>query len=376
MFEDLLDDEEDYVSAEPEDSLLEPRLSHYFTGHERTEPYILDLINQDNMPHAIILGGPKGVGKATFGYRLARALLKKGITDPNQDSLFGEPEPSTISSLDVSSDDPVFRKVASGGHPDFLSLERPMDERKGQRKDTLDIETARKVAPFLRMTSSDGGWRVVLIDDADTMNRNAQNAILKVLEEPPSHTVLILICHRVGALIPTIRSRCRLVAFNPLNTETVIELLRKQYPQAPKSELEVIAAMAEGSIGRAIDLMEEGGQDGLQSVLDVLNNWESWDWPQIHRLAESLGRPGQDKAYKMFSQVMLWTFETMLFAKARDEIALNPPLDHKALRNMLSHYSLEEWVKICENLKAHFETFARANLDKRQAVLGAFAHIG
>lgn len=378
MFEDLIDDdiEGDILTAEEGTELPEPILNPDFIGHDTLEPYLLDLINNDNLPHAIILGGPKGVGKSTFGYRLARALLKKGIADPNQDSLFGDEPPAELRTLDVDPDDPVFRKVASGGHPDFIALERPMDDRKGQRKDTLDIDTVRKVAPFLRMTSSEGGWRVVLVNDADTMNRNAQNAILKVLEEPPAHTLLILICHRVGAMIPTIRSRCRLLTFNPLETQTVIDLLKKQYPREPESDLKSIAAMAEGSIGRAIDLMEEGGQEGLQHVLDVLSNWESWDWPQIHRIADTLGRPGQEKSYKMFSQVMVWTAESLLFAKARDDIALEAPLDHKALRNMLSHYSLEDWVKICENLKAHFDKFTYSHLDKRQAVLGAFTHIG
>ncbi len=378
MFEDLLDDDEDagFIEEAEDGTLPQPQLNPDFTGHEEIEPYILDLINNDNMPHALILGGPKGVGKSTFGYRLARALLKKGIPDPNQDSMFADEAPATLDSLYVAPDDPVFRKVASGGHPDFLGLERPIDERKGQPKNSMDIETVRKVAPFLRMTSSDGGWRVVIVNDADTMTRSAQNAILKILEEPPAHTLLILVCHRVGAMIPTIRSRCRLITFTPLKTDTVVDLLKQQYPQEPATDLNSVAAMAEGSIGRAIDLMEEGGQDGLHNVLEVLDNWENWDWPQIHRLAESLGRPGQERAYNMFSQVLVWTAETLLFAKARNEIALEAPLDHKALRNMLSHYSLEDWVKICENLKAHFDKFSHSHLDKRQAVLGAFSYIG
>ncbi|MEM6781382.1 MAG: DNA polymerase III subunit delta' [Pseudomonadota bacterium] len=373
MFEDIIDD--DIIEAVDAQGLPEAKLNTDIVEHEALEAQILELINNDSMPHALILAGPKGIGKSTFGYRIARALLKKGIDDPNQDSMFGDLDPVTIDSLSMDSDDPIFRKVASGGHPDFLGLERPMDERKGQRKATFDIDTARKVAPFLRMTSSDGGWRVVLIDDADTMNRNAQNAILKVLEEPPANALLILICHRVGAMIPTIRSRCRMMNMRPLENDTVVDLMKREYPGEPDSELKIIASMAEGSIGRALSLMEEGGQDSIHTLVDVLEHWQNWNWPQIHRLADSLGRVGQDKAYKTFVQVFEWTLESLLFAKARDEIALDAPLDHKALRNMLSHYSLEEWVKICENLKAHFDMFERGHLDKRQAVLGAFSHI-
>lgn len=375
MFEDLLDDEESFEPQEPE-GLAEPRSNAGFIGHKGKEQFIIDLANKDTMPHALVLAGPKGIGKATFGYRIARALLKKGIPDPDQGGLFGEEEPAPLESLYVAPDDPVFTKLASGGHPDFVALERPMDDRKGKRKDALDIDTVRKVAPFLRMTSSDGGWRIVLIDDADTMNRNAQNAVLKVLEEPPKNTLLILICHRAGALIPTIRSRCRFIAFDPLSNEEVIELLRKEYPGEPAADLDRIARIAEGSVGRAMKLMDEGGLDTVQSIIDILHYWEKWDWTLVHHLSDTLGRAGQDTAYKNFTSLLEWIMGEMLFAKARGDIALEAPLDHQPLRNMLSHYSLEDWTKICDNLRTHFETFDRSNLDKRQAVLGAFSIIG
>lgn len=374
MFEDLLDDDETAMDAYEPDEMPLPRNNTQFFGHEDIEPYMLNLINGGKMPHALILSGPQGVGKATFAYRMARALLKHGITDPNQDSLFGD-APAELNSFDVENDDPIFRKISSGGHPDFLALERPMDERKGAQKGSIDIGTARKVAPFLRMTSSEGGWRIVIIDDADTMNRNAQNAILKVLEEPPANTVLMLVCHRIGALIPTIRSRCRLLSFEPLEDDIIITALQKQLPHETATNLKIAAHFAEGSLGKAFTFMDEDGLSTINSAIDILVDWQNWDWVRIHTLADNLGRIGQDSTYQNFTGSLLWMMESLCFAKAKGQINLPVPLDHQALQNMLSHYSLEEWVKICENLKAHFETFEKANLDKRQAILGAFGFI-
>jgi DNA polymerase-3 subunit delta' len=153
--------ESDEALGEPE-GLVEPRHSNFFVGHESAQERLLSLINSGAMPHAMIFSGTQGIGKSTLAFRLARTLLKHGTPDSNQDSLFGDAAPADITSLSIDADDPVFSKVAAGGHPDLLTIE-PLEGKK-----SLDVNTARKVAPFLRMTSADGGWRVVIVDDADT----------------------------------------------------------------------------------------------------------------------------------------------------------------------------------------------------------------
>lgn len=368
MFEDLLDNnfEEEYA---PPEGLADPRASDQWFGHEGLEENILKQINSGSLPHALILSGPKGTGKCTFAFRIARTLFKAGIIDPCQDSLFGD-APAEINSMDISRDDPIFSRVQSGGHPDLLYVGRTLDEKKGKMQDIVNVDSIRKVTPFLRMTSSSGGWRVVILDDADTMNRNAQNAILKILEEPPANTLLILVCHRIWAMIPTIRSRCRTLTMGRLAEGDMEALLQKAAPSLLDKERAVLISMAEGSIGRAIQLVEEGGLETLDDILAILNDWESWDWPYIHRLSNALSR--KDESYKAFARILEWIVSSIVFAKAKGETSLVAPLNSSALQNMMGHYSLEEWVEICDKLKAHFMTFQAANLDKRQAVLGAF----
>ena len=378
MLDSLLEKDE-FVAGTAGEGLDEPRHSNICLGFETQEKQVLDLYESGQMPHALIFSGPKGIGKSTFAYRVARFLLKNGLKDNDSDQggLFGEALPSEpLASLDVSKNEPTFTQVAAGGHSDLLTIERQIDTKKGARKANLDVETARKVAPFLRMTASNGGWRLVVIDDADTMNRNAQNALLKILEEPPKNTLLILITHRLGAMIPTIRSRCRTINCQPLNNDHMKTLLGKVAGSTLSNDEEsMILSMSSGQIRKAIDLYEQGGLEILTELLSVCGSWPQFPWVTIHQMADNVGRAGQDSAYKAFEQSFLWLAETITLAKAKNIISLDKPLNSGVFASMMAHYSLEQWLNICENLKQHFDQARVSNLDKRQAVLRAFAHL-
>ncbi|HPD82453.1 MAG TPA: DNA polymerase III subunit delta' [Alphaproteobacteria bacterium] len=360
-----------YEPEEPE-GLLSPRDSSLFVGHSSNEKILLDFINSGAMPHALIFSGQEGIGKATMAFRLARYLLKNGTPDSAQDSLFGD-TPAAATSLDIPADDPVFSKVSSGGHPDLLTIERGIDAKKGTQKNSVDVETARKVAPFLRMTASNGGWRVVIIDDADTMNRNAQNAMLKILEEPPSNTLLILIVHRLGAMIPTIRSRCRVLNFEPLAEDCLNQLMEKQIGNSlDNSQKQLLNALAAGSVGRAQQIIDSNGLETAQSILDLFQQYPNFNWVDIHHLSDQAGRAGQDSTFNHIEKTFLWVIESFVFALANHNQTLPAVLDTPPLTDMMKSRPLDQWLKIFEELKAHFEQTNFSNLDKRQAVLGAF----
>ncbi len=380
MFDDFQDmdeglDEDSFGSFTPEEpeGLKPPRESNLCLGHISTEQTLLDLINSGNMPHAMIFAGPAGIGKSTMAFRLARYLLKNPPTDSAQDSLFGDTSAADPTTLDISANDPVFSKVTSGGHPDLLTIERQMDAKKGVRKNNLDVETARKVAPFLRMTASDGGWRVVIVDDADSMNRNAQNALLKILEEPPSNALLILITHRLGAMIPTIRSRCRTLHFNPLSEEVLAKLMKQEVGGTlSDQDNKLLASLAAGSIGAAQKIIETNGLETAQNVLTLLEKFPNFNEVDIHHLADTAGRANQLETFNNIEKTFLWLVEQIIFAQAKNKNELPEPLNTESFTKMVHHYPLETWLKIFEELKAHFSQARFSNLDKKQAVLGAF----
>lgn len=374
--DDLMDDAGAGGSAAPAGpGLQSPRLMNEIFGHAQPEAQILDLINSGHLHHALILSGQEGIGKATFAYRLARYLLKHGVAAEEEEAgggLFGEPLPKAkAESLQVNSDDQVCRMMAAGGHPDLLVVEREFDEKKNRFKGNVSIDAVRRIAPFMHMTASFNGWRVVIVDDADTMTNEAQNAILKVLEEPPAKTILLLVCHRPGMMIPTIRSRARVVHFQSLSPEVFSTLLRRVEPGLRDSDLKTLYAITGGSAGQGVRLIEEGGLEVIYKVAGLLSQWPEWDWPQIHGLAENISKPGQEDSYKSFVDVFTWSVEALVRTRARQG-ELPPPVDTPQMARMANHYSFEQWLDICEKLKSHFAAADYSSLDKRQAILGAF----
>ena len=239
-----------------------PRANPGLLGHEAAEATLRRLFESGRMPHALLLSGPRGIGKATLAYRFARFVLARVAGEGASPELFEGDD----GGLGVPPESGTFRRVASGGHADLLTVERAYDPRRRRLRSEIVVDDARAIAAFLRLTPAEGGWRVVLVDGADEMNRNAASALLKILEEPPRNALLLLVAHSPGRLLPTIRSRCRRFPLAPLPA-AVVRRLRSQYrPDLPEAQAETLTAFSGGSIGRALDLAAAGGVELHASV--------------------------------------------------------------------------------------------------------------
>src|SRR4051794_21170102 len=215
----------------------EPRENPDLFGHEEAERTFEGAIAGGRLHHAWLITGKEGIGKATLAYRLARRLLTQQ-GDPNDPG------------------NPAFRRVAKATHADLLTVEREWDEKRKRHRTEIVVDDARDIAGFLRLTPAEGGWRVVVVDGAEHLNRNAANALLKVLEEPPARAILLLTCAAPGRLLPTIRSRCRRMPLRPLGPADMGLVLAKMLPGEDAANLVGIAG---GSPGRAMLLAAEGG---------------------------------------------------------------------------------------------------------------------
>src|SRR5436305_3181142 len=215
-----------------------PRANPDLFGHEAAETALSRLFGQHRLPHALLLTGPRGIGKATLAFRLARFVLARS-TGELEPGLFGD---VAGEGLAVPPDSGVFRRVASGGHADLLTVERAYDPRRRRLRGEIVVDDVRAIASFLRLTPAEGGWRVVIVDGADEMNRNAANSLLKILEEPPRRAVLLLVAHSPGRLLPTIRSRCRRFPLTPLPPTTVRRLRARYRPDLPAPQAAVLTA--------------------------------------------------------------------------------------------------------------------------------------
>ncbi len=373
--EDVMDNDTNDDVAPTSEGLLDPKAMSFCIGHDEQEKFFIDLYEKGSLPHAMTFSGIEGIGKTTMAFRLARFLLKNGKGQDDGDSLFGDALPQEISSLDVSADDPVFSRIASGGHGDLLHIHRLFDKAKGKLDATLKVQSLRKIEPFLRKTSSEGGWRIVIVEDADTMNRNAQNAILKILEEPPANVLIMLIAHRPGMLIPTIHSRSRVIQFSSLSAENMAELMRKNGYDLSINEIETLSDLSEGSVGQALKYSDNGGIEMLNKVLEHIALSKQGQTHKIHELASSLGSPAQDVQYRMFVDVMQWVFRKMLFLKAKGETEIPVYFQNDTVQSILDNSSIENLISLSDNLKNHFSRVEFSNLDRRDAVRSAFLMI-
>ncbi len=202
-----------------------PRLASLaLQGHEAGLDVFRQALERGCMPHAWLITGPPGIGKATFAFALGRLLL--GATQ---------------------ADSPAGRRVSAATHADLLVVERGFDEKRQRYRSEIVADDVRPINAFLRRTAAEGGWRVVIVDGAEWMNRSAANALLKILEEPPPATILLLTSSAPGRLLPTIRSRCRRLALGGLDARTMGAVLRTIAPEADPAELERVTALAHGA---------------------------------------------------------------------------------------------------------------------------------
>ena len=277
------------------EGLLTPPQVQNVLGHDEQEQLILSLYNQDKLPHGIALTGTKGIGKASFAYRLAKFLFHDG--ENATDSLFGG-EALKAENFNVPAESDAARKVSSLGHPDLLIVEAPVDERTGAQKTTISVDAIREISKFMHSTAAMGGWRICIIDDADLMTSQAQNALLKVLEEPPHKALIILVAHRMGHFLPTIKSRLRVMPFKPLSQENLDELLSRSGLDIHNKAL--IHCLSEGSIGSAVELAEQEDMEISASVFDCFDESTGLNRIEAMKLSEFLSMKKKDDSFPFF----------------------------------------------------------------------------
>ncbi|MEO5335606.1 MAG: DNA polymerase III subunit delta' [Magnetospirillum sp. WYHS-4] len=349
----------------------EPRANPHLAGHEAAERALLDAFNSGRMAHAWLISGPKGIGKATLAYRFARFVLARGrgVAGP---SLFGGAPPAPAS-LEVPPGDPVCQRVAGGGHADLFTVERRVDEKTGKMKGEIVIDDVRGIGGFMSMTAAEGGWRVAVIDAADDMNTNAANAVLKVLEEPPKGALLLLVCHNPGRLLPTIRSRCRKLVLSPLPTGMVADLLCRYRPETAQAEARELADLAEGSVGRALALAEEGGLELYRRVAGLLAGLPQLDVEALHALGDQVARAGGEGAFATLGDLLRWWMARLALAAARSDTASLPPADRALAERLQAAGTLDRWLENWEKTNRLLARCEDINLDRKQVVLNIFA---
>ncbi|HCX68936.1 DNA polymerase III subunit delta' [Parvibaculum sp.] len=358
-----------------------PREVAGFQGQADAERALFDAFMSGRMQHAWLLTGPKGIGKATLAYRMARFVLH-----------YGTPEAARAagaSDLSVPLDSTAFNQIAAGSHPNLITVRRPWDEKTKKLKTVITVDEVRRIAHFFGLTASErGAWRVVVIDSADEMNANAANALLKALEEPPPNGLFLVLSHQPGRLLPTIRSRCRTLRMTPLGTEDIAAMIadaereaearasnsRKKVTATPEAERMQLAYLSEGSLGRALSIAGSGGLALYRELASLLAQLPRPDIAALHAFADKAGKRGADDTYETMIELLTHWLQRLVRAGA----GLDPGPDivegeGAAMRRLAAGGSLDRWVEVWEKISQITARGEALNTDRKLVILNVFS---
>ncbi|MBF0176129.1 MAG: hypothetical protein HQL63_04675 [Magnetococcales bacterium] len=274
-------------------------------GHREALARLQGFLQSGRVPHAMIFSGPSGIGKASVACAFAAALFCHQQTRSGAGmgcSGCGRCERCRT----------IHDKVMGGYHPDLVRVgllsasgdgREAEDAGSGEKlKTRIVVEQIRELCSFLALTPLEAGCKVAIVDDAALMNEGAAHALLKTLEEPPPGSLLVLNTRRLGALLPTIRSRCQMIRFFPLSREELMQVASRQLADMDQETRDEAINHAEGSVSRLIQLctsdfkelkdrfyldMEKLPRCSLAALCEIAAFWTHKKQPERFLLAQA-----------------------------------------------------------------------------------------
>ncbi len=316
---------------------LPPRRQLTLVGHRSAYERLQQAFHHHMMHPVWLLAGERGIGKATLAYTMAREILGNNGQDPSL----------------------VARQMVQGTYPNFLALERCLNA-DGKMPREINAEEGRKVNAFLNQCAAIPGWRVIIIDAVDEMNRTAANALLKILEEPPAKTIFFLITHSLGRVLPTIRSRCCKLQLFPLTDKEVSDSLSDIV--SPE-----ILSLAKGSIGRAMSLHQAGGVKLLEQVIQAIGGALKGDWRPAQALSAFFDK--DNPGYEVMLDLVIWLLHHLIILAHLPALATS--VDEK-LTSLMKLKSMTHWVDAFHCMSKFLETARTSHLDRSHIVMAVF----
>ncbi len=296
-------------------------------GHDKEKLYLQQVIKEKRLPHAMMLEGSEGIGKLSLGMQMTQAIFC--------DSLTGDGCGVCRNCI----------KMMHDNHPDFMLIEPD-----GNQIKNAQIESFQE---FVNIKPYDAAYKVIIIKDADKMNASSQNRILKTLEEPPAHVIVIMLTTNSESLLPTVLSRSLIIKLSGVHQNLVVDYLKAQY-ETSQEEAEMIAKLSEGSIGRAIEYMTSDSFEEIRKHTEIILN--SIHGKERSKLLGELSyfTAEKENIHKVLDYMILWYRDILLFkqAKAKHLLVHSQSIDFiKKLTRNLSLKKIIQNIEVIESTK-------------------------
>lgn len=336
-------------------SYISPKNNTFLLGQEKAEQIMLEAWKNNSMHNSWLLCGTEGIGKATLAYRFARFLL---AADPAKKESY--------TSLEISENNPVYKLTTSNAHPDLKVIERDYtetdkrkilkaikegealseEELKDLKKSAfIKVDEVRTINEFLSKKSADNNWRIVIIDSIDDMNSSSANAVLKILEEPPAKSILLLISHNPEKLLPTIKSRCAKLKLSPLDDKVLASLMRRYRPQLSEKEISGLTAICSGSIGKALVYSDKKALQYYDDLCRLVSAKEKFKLSELLAYCEMAAK--DEEVYALIQELILKFIS----------------------ENMTTTSHIEELSDVWEKTIKVFDEVDRLNMEKKQVLI-------
>jgi DNA polymerase-3 subunit delta' len=328
---------------------LDPAHNPALIGHDEALRQVAEAFKGGRMHHAWLIAGIEGIGKATLAWHIAHHVLSNG-----QNPLGN-----------INAKPPAAKLINAGAHPDMLVVQRATND-KGDLRDSIVVEDALKIASFLHKTATHDGWRVAIVDEAHALNRFGQNAILKILEEPPARALIVMTATSPGALLPTIRSRCRLLPLEPLDDKAMKAILARFAPDVTGDDLERLIALAGGSAGFALKIIRTETLPLYEELQQVLGALPKLDVARLHKIADQISRKADAESFDVLTTLLTELLRRAARAQATGAgVSLAP----------ISALPLDRALQVWDKTRSTFALAESANLDKKLAFVNAITEI-
>lgn len=351
-----------------------PRYNAQLFGFNAIEETLAQEFHSQTLHHSIMLCGAKGIGKATLAYRFARFVFSGGADlralETDNFSLFGGTQPSESLSgsegaLYMPESHGIFKRVGANSHADLLSIEPLYDAKKDAFKDEIQADAARKISDFLSLTPAEAAYRVVIIDAADQLNEKAANALLKSIEEPPSYTYILLVCHNPLALLPTLRSRCRMIKCATPDLTAFGAVLAQRASNIDLHHYGALNTLSQGSPGFAVQLY---AFDALNLYEIVARHLEKRrDIAETIGLATELCASKRSDAWYMSKYVLLSLIERSLLLH---KVAAQPIFteEYDVIKRFEARMGQTQLIALRDRMRQLLHDTDTLNLNKTQAM--------